>query len=220
MCGEVRPSVVLLQRFVGPDVIAFIRGVVQGINLDQVVIDIGSVGLQATCTSPTALSLHIGDRVELLTSMVIREDGWTLYAFTDADERKIFEQVQTVTGIGPRIALAVLSTMSPDEVRQAIATDDLNALTKIPGIGRKGAQRLVLELKDKLGVITGSLAVRNIGVPKGWQASVIAGLVSLGWTQKEAEQAADVVSPMAAEYEGEPDIGALLKAALRSLDRA
>ena len=220
MCGEVRQSVVSQRQCVEPDVIAFVKGVVQGVNLDQVVIDIGSVGLQATCTAPTALSLKVGDRVELLTSMVIREDGWTLYAFSDADERTIFEQVQTVTGIGPRIALAVLSTMNPDEVRSAITSDDLNALTKIPGIGRKGAQRLVLELKDKIGAATGGAHTRISRVPMGWQASVVAGLLSLGWTQREAESAADAVAPMAAEFGQDPDVGALLKAALRSLDRA
>ncbi|CAB4630471.1 unannotated protein [freshwater metagenome] len=200
--------------------IAFIKGTVQAVSLDHVVVDIGSVGLQATCTTPTALSLRVGDRVELLTSMVIREDGWTLYAFTDADERIIFEQVQTVSGIGPRIALAVLSTMNPNEVRNAIALEDLNALVKIPGIGRKGAQRLVLELKDKLGVVTGASQPRLNSAPVGWQASVVAGLMSLGWTQREAESAADAVAPMAIEFGTEPDIGALLKAALRSLDRA
>ena len=200
--------------------IAFIKGTVQAVSHDSVVVDIGSVGLQATCTAPTALSLRVGDRVELLTSMVIREDAWTLYGFTDADERSIFEQVQTVSGIGPRIALAVLSTMNPDEVRSAIAHEDLNALVKIPGIGRKGAQRLVLELKDKLGVMSGGVVPRINSAPMGWQASVVAGLMSLGWTQREAESAADAVAPMAVEFGDDPDIGALLKAALRSLDRA
>lgn len=200
--------------------IAFIRGIVQAVSHDHVVVDIGSVGLTATCTAPTALSLHVGDRIELLTSMVIRDDGWTLYGFVEADERTIFEQVQTVTGIGPRIALAVLSTLSPDEVRNAIANDDLNALIKIPGIGRKGAQRLVLELKDKLGIVTGSSPSRTASVPVGWLASVTAGLVSLGWSQREAEAAADSVIPLATAYGDNPDIGALLKAALRSLDRA
>ncbi|MDP2014409.1 MAG: Holliday junction branch migration protein RuvA, partial [Actinomycetota bacterium] len=138
--------------------IAFVRGVVQAVSLDSVVIDLGGVGLSATCTSTTALSLRVGDRAELLTSLVVREDGWTLYAFTDAAERSVFEQVQTVTGIGPRIALAVLGTLSPDELRRAIAHDDLNALVKVPGIGRKGAQRLVLELKDKLGPLSSSAA--------------------------------------------------------------
>ncbi len=202
--------------------IAFVRGVVQAVSLDSVVIDLGGIGISATCTSTTALSLRVGDRAELLTSLVVREDGWTLYAFTDAAERSVFEQVQTVTGIGPRIALAVLSTLSPDELRRAIAHDDLNALVKIPGIGRKGAQRLVLELKDKLGPLSSGAGFTSLDARADWHASVTAALVSLGWTVREAEQAADGVAPLASEQlaDGSPDIAALLKAALQSLDRA
>lgn len=202
--------------------IAFVRGIVQAVSLDSVVIDLGGVGLQATCTPTTALSLRVGDRAELLTSLVVREDGWTLYAFTDAAERSVFEQVQTVTGIGPRIALAVLGTLSPDELRRAIAHDDLNALVKIPGIGRKGAQRLVLELKDKLGPMSAGTGVTSVDVRADWHSSVTAGLVSLGWTTREAEQAADGVAALAAAQDetGQPDIAVLLKAALQSLDRA
>ncbi|MDO8731261.1 MAG: Holliday junction branch migration protein RuvA [Actinomycetota bacterium] len=202
--------------------IAFLRGVVQAVSLDSVVIDLGGVGIQATCTSTTALALRVGDRAELLTSLVVREDGWTLFAFTDAAERSVFEQVQTITGIGPRIALAVLSTLSPDELRRAIAQDDLNALVKIPGIGRKGAQRLVLELKDKLGPPVGGPGAQSLEAPSGWHSSVTAGLVSLGWSAREAELAADSVSPLAAAQSvaEQPNIAALLKAALQNLDRA
>ncbi|MDO9486498.1 MAG: Holliday junction branch migration protein RuvA [Actinomycetota bacterium] len=201
--------------------IAFIRGVVQAVSLDSVVIDLGGVGMQATCTSTTALALRVGDRVELLTSLIVREDGWTLYAFTDAAERSVFEQVQTVSGIGPRIALAVLDTLSPDELRRAIATDDLNALMKIPGIGRKGAQRLVLELKDKLGPISGTSSSAYLDVRADWHASVTAGLISLGWSAREADQAADNVATLAAaQLEAEQiDIAVLLKSALQSLAR-
>lgn len=200
--------------------IAFIRGVVQAVSLDSVVVDLGGVGLQATCTAPTALSMRVGDRVELLTSLVVREDGWTLYAFADASERSVFEQVQTVTGIGPRIALAVLSTLSPDELRTAIAREDLTALVKIPGIGRKGAQRLVLELKDKLGPPTARPGAPVADPRADWHASVTAGLMSLGWSAREAQAAADSVAPMAADSAGgAPDIAQLLKAALQSLDR-
>jgi len=219
MSGEERPSVGSLRRCAGRDVIAFIRGLVQAVSLDSVVVDLGGVGLQATCTSPTALSMRVGDRVELLTSLVVREDGWTLYAFADAAERDIFEQVQTVTGIGPRIALAVLSTMSPDELRSAIARDDLTALIKVPGIGRKGAQRLVLELKDKLGPIPSRTGLLIADPRADWHASVTAGLMSLGWSAREAEMAADSVAPLAKEA-GDADIALLLKAALQSLDRA
>ncbi|MDD2858250.1 MAG: Holliday junction branch migration protein RuvA [Candidatus Nanopelagicales bacterium] len=200
--------------------IAFIRGSVQAVGPDTVVVDLGGVGLQATCTAPTALALRVGERVELLTSLVVREDGWTLYAFATAEERTIFEQVQTVTGIGPRIALAVLGTMAPDELRAAVATDDLTALVRIPGIGRKGAQRLVLELKDRLGAPSGGVASRALPVDARWQSSVAAGLTSLGWSAREAEAAVDAIAPLAVDAGDAPDIGMLLKAALQTLDRA
>jgi holliday junction DNA helicase RuvA len=178
------------------------------------------------CTPGTALSVRHGEHVELLTTMVVREDGWTLYGFTDADERTVFEQVQTVTGIGPRIAMALLGTLSPDELRRAVAASDEAALTRVPGIGRKGAQRLILELADRLGplpgVVTGD---RGAAAPAtGWQQAVAAGLTSLGWSAREAEAAVAAIDPeLAAEASaagGSADVGALLKAALRGLDRS
>ena len=205
--------------------ISFVRGTVASAGVDSLVVDIGPIGLAVTCTPATALSVSHGQHVELVTSMVVREDGWTLYGFGDADERQVFETVQTVTGIGPRIALAVLAAMTPDELRRAIAAEDLAALTKVPGIGRKGAARLVLELKDKIGLA--SLAGGDTGPASlsgaSWQVAVSAGLVSLGWAAKEAEAAVQAVTPLAAELQtglGEPDVAALLKAALRSLDRS
>ena len=205
--------------------IDFIRGTVTAVRPDRVVIDIGPLGLTAMCTPAAALSVRVGERVELITSLVIREDGWTVYGFLDADERTVFEQVQTVSGVGPRLAMGLLATLSPDELRLAVAREDLATLTKVPGVGRKGASRLVLELKDKLGPAQGMVAAGvSGGAPgRGWQASVTAGLTSLGWSAKEAEQAVLAVAPLAQAPDGEsagPDIAALLKAALRSLDRS
>lgn len=197
--------------------IAFLRGEVATSTSDGVVIDVGGVGLAASCTPATALSLRPGDHVEMMTSLVVREDGWTLYGFLDADERRVFEQVQTVSGIGPRLALGLLATLTPDALRSAVASDDLHALTKVPGIGKKGAARLVLELKDRLGAPGSPAAVGRAAV--GWQESVIAGLTSLGWPARDAERAAAAVAPLA-EGQSHPDIPALLKAALRSLDRS
>lgn len=204
--------------------ISFVRGTVASAGVDSLVVDIGPIGLAVTCTPATALSVSTGQHVELVTSMVVREDGWTLFGFGDADERAVFEIVQTVSGIGPRIALAVLAAMTPDEVRRAIAAEDLATLTKVPGIGRKGAARLVLELKDKIGVATLGGDGDTVSLSgAAWQVSVTAGLVSLGWSAKEAEAAVQAVTPLAADLQtslGEPDVGALLKAALRSLDRS
>ena len=204
--------------------IAFVRGtVVQAVG-ESVVVDLGSVGVVVQCTAVTALGLRHGEHVELMTTMVVREDGWTLYGFSDPDERTVFEQVQTVSGIGPRIAMALLGTLSPDDLRRAVASDDEATLMRVPGIGRKGAQRLILELQDRLGPPLGSdRGERTVGTGSGgWQADVAAGLTSLGWSAREADQAVQQIDPeavAAATAGGRPDVGALLKAALRLLDR-
>lgn len=205
--------------------ISFVRGTVVHVAVDALTVDLGSVGVRVLCTPSTAAGLRTGDHVELLTTMVVREDGWTLYGFSDADARDVFEKVQTVSGIGPRIALALLGSLSPDELRRAVSQSDEAALTKVPGIGRKGAQRLILELADRLGAPTGAeTAVNGTSADSSWQAAVSAGLVSLGWSAKDAEGA---IAGMDAELRAEADakgsdadIGALLKAALQGLSRA
>ena len=205
--------------------IAFVRGTVTQAGADSVVVDLGAVGLTVQCTPGAARSVRHGEHVEFMTSMVVREDGWTLYGFLDSDERTVFEQVQTVTGIGPRIALALLETMSPDDVRRAVAGEDESALMRVSGIGRKGAQRLILELRDRIGVaIAPAVAAGATGSSAGWRPAVEAGLVSLGWSAREAEQAVaaiDAESAASATAAGaDADIGALLKVALRQLDRS
>jgi Holliday junction DNA helicase RuvA len=205
--------------------IALVRGTVLHPGADRLVVDLGAVALVVQCTPRTALSVRAGEHVELLTSLVVREDGWTLFGFAEADERDVFEQVQTVSGIGPRIALALLGTLSPDELRAAVTAGDEAALTRVPGIGRKGAQRLILELADRLGPAQGGspAAGRAATGGSGWQASVAAGLASLGWSAREAEAAVsalDADTVAAASSGAAPDVGRLLKAALRSLDRA
>jgi Holliday junction DNA helicase RuvA len=207
--------------------ISFVRGTVAHTSADSLVIDLGAVGLTVQCTPSTALSVRHGEHVELMTTMVVREDGWTLFGFLDADERTVFEQVQTVSGIGPRIALALLATLSPDDLRRAVILADESALMRVSGIGRKGAQRLILELADRLGPVpVGAVgeapAARSAAT--GWQQAVAAGLTSLGWSAREAEQAVAALDPALAAHAtaagSAADIGALLKAALRGLDRS
>lgn len=203
--------------------IAFVRGTVSQSGTDGLVVDLGQIGLSVHCTGVTARSVRHGERVELCTSLVVREDGWTLYGFLDDDERVVFEQVQTVSGIGPRIALAVLDTMTPDDLRAAVGRGDEKALMAVPGIGRKGAQRLILELGDRIGPAAQAAAAER-APSGGWATSVAAGLTSLGWTAREADQAIagldpEIVARSTADP-ASPDIPALLKAALRSLDRA
>ena len=206
--------------------ITFVRGTVVQAGADFVVVDLGSVGVVVLCTPTTALGLRHGEHVELMTTMVVREDGWTLYGFIDPDERTVFEQVQTVSGIGPRIALALLGTLSPDELRGAVANGDESALTKVPGIGRKGAQRLILELADRLGPATAAPSTRaaSAAVSGGWQQAVAAGLISLGWSAREADAAVAAIDPTMADQATQAgagaDIGGLLKAALRGMDRS
>lgn len=206
--------------------ISFVRGTVVRCGVDLVVVDIGAVGLSVQCTPATAASVRPGEHVELMTTLVIREDGWTMYGFVDDDERSVFEKVQTVSGIGPRIALALLGTLSPDELRRAVTSGDESALTKVSGIGKKGAQRIILELADRLGAPSGSVApgAAPAAGAGSWPESVAAGLVSLGWSAKEAEAAIGGIDPELAQAADEAgrdaDVGALLKSALRGLSRA
>lgn len=205
--------------------ISMVRGTVISAGVDRLVVDLGMVGVQVVCTPVTAAGVRHGEHVELLTTLVVREDSWTLYGFLDADERMVFEQVQTVTGIGPRIALALLGTLTPDDLRRAVASSDEVTLTAVPGIGRKGAQRILLELADRLGEPVGG-PVRGAApsATAGWQASVAAGLSSLGWSAKEADAAVASLDPelsAAADAAGaDADIPGLLKAALRGLARS
>ncbi len=195
--------------------IASLRGTVTHANAGRLVVDVGGVGISVTCPPQTALGSRPGDVVDLHTTLVVREDSLTVYGFGDADQRDAFEAVQMVSGVGPRTAMALLATLTPDELRRAVAKEDLATLVRVPGIGRKGAQRLVLELKDRLGPVTAE------GDPDagGWEESVRSGLESLGWSRREADAAISAVAPMAAGA-GTPDVAELLRAALRTLDRA
>jgi Holliday junction DNA helicase RuvA len=154
--------------------------------------------------------------------MVVREDGWTLYGFTESEHCQVFEQVQTVSGIGPRIALALVSVLGPEDLRRAIESEDLVTLTKVPGIGKKGAQRIVLELKDRLGPSLGGAAMAPARPGESWRAAVAAGLTSLGWSARESDAAVDQLAVGLDDITdpNSPDVGVLLKEALRSLDRS
>jgi Holliday junction DNA helicase RuvA len=200
-------------------VIASVRGTVAAVAPDSAVVEVGGVGLLVHCTPATIAGLRVGESASLATSMVVREDALTLYGFVDAEERSVFELLQTASGVGPRLAQAVLAVHDPDAVRRAVATDDLTALMLVPGIGKKGAQRLVLELKDRLGPPTGSAsavpsAVR-VGPPEPLD-QVRGALQGLGYSAREAD---DAVNAVIAVDDAPTDVAAILKAALRALDR-
>ena len=134
--------------------IASVNGRVAAVSPDGAVVEVGGVGLSVQCTPGTIARLQVGETARLSTSLVVREDSLTLYGFADDDERSVFETVQTVSGVGPRLAQAMLAVHTPDALRRAVAAEDLTALMKVPGVGKKGAQRLVLELRDKLGPVS------------------------------------------------------------------
>jgi Holliday junction DNA helicase RuvA len=199
--------------------IASVRGRVQQVRLDSAVVELGGFGVLVRATPITLAGLRQGEEAALATSLVVREDALTLYGFADADERDVFETVQTVSGIGPRLALAMLAVHSPDGLRQAVANEDIAALTKVPGIGRKGAQRIVLELGDRLGasataVESGAAAPAATGGQA--HAQVVDALVGLGWSAKQAE---DVVAVVTADGAGGAGTSDVLRAALRHLGR-
>jgi len=197
--------------------IASVRGVVLSAGLDSAVIDVGGVGLLLHTTAATAASLRPGAEAGLATMLVVREESLTLYGFADEDERAVFTLVQTVSGVGPRLALAMLAIHAPDGIRRAIAGGDLAALTKVPGIGKKGAERIVLELRDRIGDPTGAVTSQARG-PAADQASaqVHDALVGLGWSSRQAEDAVVAVTPEGGDGY---DVSALLRAALRELGR-
>lgn len=206
--------------------IAQLRGTVVAVTATTVVLDLNGFGLLTQCTPATTSAARPGEPMTLHTSLVVREDSLTLFGFADAAERDAFELVQSVTGIGPRIAQAIVSVLPPPQLRAAIETENIAALTRVPGIGRKGAERLVIELRDK--------AVQLDAGPAGpgerptqpaasdvepWREQVAAGLESLGWSAKDAAAAVEHVAPLA-EADPQPGVGELMRAALRSLARS
>jgi holliday junction DNA helicase RuvA len=204
-------------------VIAFVRGRVAASRPGEVVVDVGGIGLTLQCTPSTAAALRVGDDAQLPASLVVREESLTLFGFADEDERQVFELLQTASGIGPRLAQAMLAVHSPDDLRRAVATEDLAALTRVPGIGKKGAQRIVVELTDKLGPPTGHVATtpgtRVVAPMDGWRGQVHAALLGLGWSGREAGSAIEQVAPVVGDGVDAADVSSLLKAALRTLAR-
>jgi Holliday junction DNA helicase RuvA len=202
--------------------IASVRGTVAHVGLDRVVVEVGGVGMMLHTTPATASSCRAGTEVELATTLVVREDSLTLYGFGGAADRDMFETLQTVSGVGPRLALAMLSVMGPDELAGALGSGDAVALTTIPGIGAKSAQRLVLELRDRVAAVHGAggpdapRPAAQGGPGGGWREQVTEALVGLGWTTKQAVDAVDRVAGTAPE---DADVAARLKLALQELRR-
>jgi Holliday junction DNA helicase RuvA len=207
--------------------IAHLNGIVAGVGLDGAVIEVGGVGLRVQCTPDTLATLKPGEPAKVATSLVVREDSLTLFGFATDDERNVFELLQTASGVGPRLALAMLAVHSPDALRRAVAAEDVKALTMVPGIGTKGAQRIILEMKDRLGTpsdlgaAAGAVPARRTA--PSWRDQVMTGLVNLGWSARDAESAVAAVEADTADAGAGgqvPDVATALRAALRKLSKS
>jgi holliday junction DNA helicase RuvA len=205
--------------------IAHLRGAVASVGLDGAVIEVGGVGLRVQCTPDTLATLKPGESARVATSLVVREDSLTLFGFATDDERNVFELLQTAGGVGPRLALAMVAVHSPDALRRAVAAEDVKALSMVPGIGNKVAQRIILELKDRLGVPSdlgpGLGAAPSRRAAPSWRDQVMTGLVNLGWSARDAEAAVTAVEADAMEADGQaPDVATALRAALRKMSKS
>ena len=196
--------------------ISLINGIVRSLTLDRAVVEVGGVGLAVSITPATSASLNIGAPAQFFTSLVVREDSLTLYGFLDDDVKTLFELVQTVSGIGPKVALSIVAALSPSQLGIAIAQEDISAIEKVPGIGRKGAQRLILELKGKLSDF--GTSNKTAHHQPAWREQLASALISLGFSAKESDNAITTVVNQIAEEGGDAnsaDLSDLLKRALQ-----
>ncbi|MCL2735509.1 MAG: Holliday junction branch migration protein RuvA [Propionibacteriaceae bacterium] len=197
--------------------IAHVTGTVTDVRATSAVVDVSGIGFTISCTPAATAGLTVGERGHLSTHMVVREDSWTLYGFSSDDEKDAFVLVQSVTGIGPKLALAIVSCLTPQQLRQALLTGNLAALSSVPGVGTKVAQRLVLELKDKAMTLSTTVEEEQVLVDSAWKEQVLLGLVGLGYSAKDAEKAWDAVSDQA--HQPSMTVSELMRSALRSLAR-
>lgn len=198
--------------------ISTLRGTPQLVNLNSAIIEVGGFGMLIQATPATLAGLQVDREALIHTSMVVREDSMTLFGFSSADEREVFEVLTGVSGIGPRTGLAILSVHSPEEVRIAASTKDTKAFTKVSGIGPKGAQRIVLELSGKL-TPSGAPAPAGSAAAASWEPQVIEALTGLGWTEKDALKALEALAKNEPQLVAAGSVPEILRAVLRSLGR-
>ncbi len=204
--------------------ISSVRGEVLAVHLDHAVIEVGGVGLAVRTTPATLAELRRGEQARLWTTLVVREDSLTLFGFTTTSGKELFELVQSVSGVGPKIALALLAVLDPDDLRRALSTGDTAALCRAPGIGKKSAERLVLELKDKVGPVATTQAgpsatVNGSAGSTAWRPQVTDALVGLGFTAKQADDAVVAVAAQEDAAVTGGDVGVLLRRSLALLGR-
>ena len=193
--------------------ISILRGAVASVGLDHIDVVVGGIGFRVHVTPAFAQGAARDDEITVYTSMIVREDSMTLYGFESADERDVFTRLMSVSGIGPKIALAALAVLHPDELRRAVRDQDLVALQRIPGVGKKSAQRMALEIGDKLGTPASLPEAAPAPAPSqdAVATEVSAALVGLGWSEA---QAAKAIEKLAGSGLGASD---MLRAALVAL---
>lgn len=201
--------------------IASVSGTVAAVGPGGGVIEVGGIGIAVQCAPGTLAGLRVGQPVRLATSLVVREDSLTLYGFADDDERALFELLQTASGVGPRLAQATLAVLNPREIRAAVATGDLVVLTRVPGIGKKGAERLVLELRDRIGGVDDGeqVVAPTAAAEPAWRAQVRQGLLGLGWRTGEVEETLELLARQVGASGSPPQVPVLLKSAIGLLGR-
>ncbi|KWW43087.1 Holliday junction branch migration protein RuvA [Micrococcus luteus] len=206
--------------------IASLSGTVEHVALDRAVIAVGGLGVQFSATPQTLATLHEGRPGAVQTHLVVKEDALTLYGFADRDEREVFEVLITANGVGPRLALAILSVHHPETVRRAVTEEDEKTLTRVPGIGPKMARKIIVELSGRLAP-TGepvpeaeAEASDEPAVETVWHADVVQAMAGLGWSEKEALKAVEATVAARPELDEGRDVAALLRATLRDVGMA
>ena len=171
--------------------ISTLSGTIRSLSQDKLVIEVGGVGLSVLINPPTSLALTLGAQTTLYTSLVVREDSLTLFGFLSEEVRNLFELVQTVSGVGPKVALSIMGALTPEDLARAISQEDTSAIERVPGIGKKGAQRMILELKGKLSDLSPGATYKGHQPP--WREQLLSALVSLGFSPKESDSAISYV---------------------------
>lgn len=197
--------------------ISTVTGTIRSLSLDKLVIEVGGVGLSVLINPPTSAGLTLGSQSTLYTSLVVREDSLTLFGFLTEEVRNLFELVQTVSGVGPKVALSIMGALTPEDLARAISQEDTSAIERVPGIGKKGAQRMILELKGKLSDLSSSTTYK--GHQPAWREQLLSALVSLGFSPKESDAAINYVVNDLHGNDHDPanmELSALLKLALAS----
>lgn len=202
--------------------IGMLHGRVDVIDAASAIVEVGGVGYELRMPSADLASMHAGQTVKVYTSLSVSQDAITLFGFSTAAAKRMFLQLQKVSGIGPKVALSLLSTLPTDRLARAVADGDATALSKAPGLGKKGAQKIILELKGSIDLNQIEGAAADASEMRDTEAEqVVEGLVSLGWREQDAVHAVRTVCegngiavPLAKE-----DVPRVLKLALTSLDR-